>query len=109
MLLGLLLVPSCGYTADAARGEVVAKVRCSPCHHLDSPSTHIGPSLLGVYGRKPSIEGVPFQLWSARSLELWLRNPRAVKPNTKMQIPPLSRRDRQDIIAYLAQRASSLR
>lgn len=109
MCLGLLLLPPCGSAADAARGAIVAKVRCSPCHHLDAPSTHIGPSLLGVYGRKPSIEGVPFQEWSASALDLWLRNPRAVKLNTKMQLPPLSKRDRQDIIAYLAQQADSLR
>ncbi|RMH59320.1 MAG: cytochrome c family protein, partial [Zetaproteobacteria bacterium] len=64
---------------------------------------NIGPSLLGIYGRVPSIDGVPFARWDAAALERWLSNPRAVKPNTRMRIPPLSARDRADIIAYFRQ------
>jgi len=89
------------WAGDAARGRVVASVRCTPCHHLDMTNVLIGPGLLGVYGRKPTISGVPFALWDEKSLDIWLRNPRAVKPNTKMSIPPISDKDRADLIAYL--------
>ncbi len=90
---------------DAARGEVVAKVRCAPCHFLDRTTKRIGPGLAGVYGRAPTITGVPFRVWDRAALDRWLKNPRAVKPNTKMQIPPISERDRRDVIAWLAAQA----
>lgn len=61
----------------------------------------IGPGLFGVYGRQPTISGVPFEVWDRDALEAWLSNPRAIKPNTRMNIPPLKPRDRADIIAYL--------
>jgi len=86
--------------ADAARGKVVAQVRCLPCHHLESHSRSIGPGLLGVFGRAPSIEGVPFDVWDEVTLDAWLRNPRLVKPNPRMALPPIADRDRADIIAW---------
>ena len=90
----------CVSAADIERGEVVAKVRCMPCHHLYDDSKHLGPSLKGIYGRAPTISGVPYKRWDAEALDQWMENSRAVKPNTKMAIPPLSRSDREDIIAY---------
>ncbi|MDQ6991959.1 MAG: c-type cytochrome [Mariprofundus sp.] len=85
---------------DAVRGKIVAKVRCMVCHHLEAPSRSIGPSLLGIYGQAPSITGVPFMTWNDAALDIWLANPRAVKPNTRMALPPIAPRDRADIIAY---------
>jgi len=90
------------FAANAARGGVVAKVRCAPCHHLSSPYKQVGPSLLGIYGKKPSITGVPFEVWDKAALQAWLSNPRDIKANTKMRIPKLSARDRDDIVAWLA-------
>jgi len=89
---------------DAMRGKVVAGVRCAPCHHLNSNFIKVGPGLLGVYGRAPSISGVPFDIWDEMSLAAWLSNPRQVKANTKMLTPHLSDRDRDDIIAWLKTR-----
>lgn len=89
------------WAADADRGRVVAEVRCLPCHHLHLTSTRIGPGLKGVFNRKPTIAGVPFERWDAAALDAWLADPRAIKPNTEMQIPPIAERDRADIIAYL--------
>ena len=86
--------------ADAARGKVVAQVRCMPCHHLNTLLPGIGPGLKGVYGRAPSISGVPFDVWDAATLDAWLTNPRAIKPNTRMALPPIAARDRADIIAW---------
>lgn len=93
--------------ADAARGRVVAEVRCTPCHHLHDESRHLGPSLKGLYGRAPMISDVPFESWDAGALYRWLSNPRAVKPNTKMVISPLSAKDKEDIIAYFKDQAEA--
>ena len=86
------------------RGKVVAGVRCGPCHFLNRSLQKVGPGLAGIYGRAPSITGVPFRRWDAAALEQWLAGPRKVKPNTRMSMPPLSPRDRRDVIAYLASR-----
>ena len=90
--------------ADAARGAVVARVRCGPCHYLDKPLKKVGPGLAGIYNRAPHIAGVPFERWDESALERWLSDPRKVKPNTRMFLPPLSARDREDIIAWLKSR-----
>jgi len=103
LLLSSLLAPCLVFAAegDAQRGKIVAGVRCGPCHHLDSSYIKVGPGLLGVYGKYPSITGVPFDVWDDETLQAWLINPRQVKANTRMLIPALSERDRNDIIAWL--------
>jgi len=81
-------------------------VRCAPCHHLNSNHVKVGPSLLAVFDQPPTISGVPFERWDEAALQQWLLHPRKVKPNTKMLLPYLSERDRNDIIAWLkSQRA----
>jgi len=94
------LLPVFAFAGDAERGRVVAQVRCMPCHHLHLMSRRIGPGLLGIYNRKPTIAGVPFAVWDERALDAWLTNPRAIKANTRMAIPPVAKRDREDLIAY---------
>ncbi len=100
LLLLLLVAPVSGYAADAARGAVVAEVRCLPCHHLHSQWKRIGPGLKDIYGRAPTITGVPFEIWDDAALEAWLSGPRKIKPNTRMSMPPIAARDRADLIAY---------
>ncbi len=87
--------------ADAERGALVAQTRCATCHHLEIPHRLIGPTLKDVFNREPSITGVPYTRWDEAALDAWLENPRAIKPNTKMAIPPINLRDRQDVIEYL--------
>lgn len=87
---------------DAVKGAKIAKGKCGACHYFDKDRKKMGPSLMGIYGRAPSIDAVPFATWDAASLDRWLESPRAVKSNTKMAfkgIPEKARRD--DIIAYL--------
>ncbi|MDQ6954796.1 MAG: c-type cytochrome [Mariprofundaceae bacterium] len=86
---------------NAIRGKIVAGVRCGSCHHLHSTHMKVGPSLAGVFGRKPRIQGVPFNIWDVAALQAWLVNPRQVKANTRMVLPKMSDRDRNDIIAWL--------
>lgn len=104
----LLLSPVAVHAADAARGAVVARVRCSACHFLNRPEKKIGPGLLGIYDRAPSITGVPFKHWDAQALNAWLSGPRKFKLNTTMTLPPLSPRDRADVIAYFRQQRQRL-
>jgi len=98
-----LFVPSFAFAGqgDVERGKIVAGVRCGPCHDLNSNHIKVGPGLAGIYGKKPSIWGVPFDVWDEDALHLWLINPRQVKANTRMVLPALSEHDRNDIIAWL--------
>jgi len=86
---------------DAIRGKTVAMVRCGPCHHLNTIFIKVGPTLKNIYGKKPTIQGVPFDVWDEEALTAWLINPRVIKANTRMLLPHLSERDRHDIIAWL--------
>jgi len=100
-LTAAFLCASTAHAADAARGAVVARVRCMPCHFLNRTEKKLGPGLLGVYGRAPTITGVPFARWDARSLDMWLAGPRRIKKNTTMFLPLPEKRDRADVIAWL--------
>jgi len=91
---------------DAIRGKIVAGVRCAPCHHLDSNYIKVGPGLAGIFGEAPTIRGTPFDVWDEVTLQAWLLNPRQVKANTRMVLPKMSERDRNDIIAWLKSTAS---
>jgi cytochrome c len=107
-VLSMLLLPGPACAADAARGAIIARVRCSACHFLNRPEHKLGPGLLGIYDRAPSISGVPFKRWDAHALDAWLSGPRKVKVNTTMVLPPLTPRDRADVIAYLKQQTRRL-
>jgi len=101
LLINLCLPLTAWAQGDALRGATVAAVRCGSCHHLHTKFIKVGPTLKGIYDRSPSIKGVPFKVWNEDSLTAWLINPRAVKANTRMVLPHLSERDRNDIIAWL--------
>jgi len=87
---------------DVAKGAKLTKGKCKACHSLDQAKKKVGPTLMGIYGQAPSIDGVPFAVWDVSALDAWLESPKAVKPKTKMAfkgIPEKAKRD--DIIAYL--------
>lgn len=87
---------------DAVKGAKIAKGKCGACHYFDKDRKKMGPSLMGVFGRVPSIDGVPFATWDAASLDEWLTDPKAVKSNTKMSFKGIDEKGkRDDIIAYL--------
>ncbi len=100
----LSCTPVMTYAADVKRGAIVARVRCMPCHFLNRKEKKLGPGLLGVYGRAPTITGVPFSRWDAHALDMWLSNPRRIKINTTMLLPPLEKQDRADVIAWLREK-----
>ncbi len=109
LLLLMLVISAPVYAADAERGAVIAKVRCLPCHHLHSEWKLIGPGLKDIYGRAPTITGVPFEVWDDSTLDAWLSGPRKIKPNTRMSMPPIAARDRADLIAYFKSDAKKTR
>jgi len=87
---------------NTGKGAKLAKGKCSACHYFDKDRKKTGPTLMGIYGRTPTIDGVPFAVWDAVALDGWLESPKAVKPKTKMAfkgIPEKEKRD--DLIAYL--------
>jgi len=108
-LMLVLLSPAWVFAADAERGAVVAKVRCLPCHHLHSEWKRVGPGLKDIYGRAPTITGVPFEVWDEAALEAWLSGPRKIKANTRMSMPPIAARDRADLIAYFKRDSEQLK
>ncbi|MBL1353169.1 MAG: c-type cytochrome [Zetaproteobacteria bacterium] len=101
LLLSCFLPTLAWAEGDALRGKTVAMVRCGPCHHLNTGFIKVGPTLKNIYGKKPTIQGVSFDVWDEAALTAWLINPRAIKANTRMRLPYLSTHDRNDIIAWL--------
>lgn len=89
---------------DTTEGASLARRKCASCHYLDRNLRKVGPTLKGVFGRKPSITGIPFETWDEVALDAWLADPKKVKPKTQMAIPGLKDADeRAAIIAYLKQ------
>ncbi|MDX8411037.1 MAG: c-type cytochrome [Mariprofundaceae bacterium] len=89
---------------ESQQGAALTRKKCGSCHYLDRNIRKVGPTLKGVYGRKPSISGIPFELWDEASLHAWMEDPKQVKPKTKMAIPGMKDAgERQAIIDYLKQ------
>jgi len=87
---------------DVVKGGKLTKGKCGACHYFDKAKKKVGPSLMGIYGRAPSIDGLSYATWDAASLDQWLANPKAVKSNTKMAFKGIAEKSkRDDIIAYL--------
>ena len=96
--------------ADVTAGEKVFK-KCVACHKVDG-SNGTGPHLNGVVGRaRGGVEGFAYSEamvsikdpWSPELLEVFLLNPKADVPGTKMGFAGLPNiKDRANVIAYLA-------
>lgn len=112
--LGLVLGTSMAWAdGDASKGEQTAK-QCMACHSLTDASNRVGPSLFGIYGRKPGIaEGYsysePFKkyattadVWNDATLDVWLKEPNHDIPGTKMTFAGIKDDAvRADLIAFL--------
>jgi cytochrome c oxidase assembly protein subunit 11 len=93
---------------NAAAGEKLFATTCSACHALDR--SKVGPPLDGVVGRAAgSVTGYPYSaalahahiVWSAKTLDQWLANPRGFVPGATMPFSLPDEMRRRDIIAYL--------
>ncbi len=98
--------------ADAETGKKVFK-KCHACHNVgEGAKNAVGPELNGVVGRKAgAVEGYNYSdankssgiVWDEKTLDAYLKDPKAVVPGTKMAFPGLpTDSDRADVIAYLA-------
>jgi cytochrome c len=98
---------------DAAAGEAVFK-KCHVCHNIgEGAKNMVGPELNGVVGRHSgTVEGYNYSdanknsglTWDEATLTIYLKNPKAEVPGTKMTFPGLqSEDDIKNVIAYLKQ------
>jgi cytochrome c len=97
---------------DAKRGAEVFKVQCSVCHTATAGGGHsIGPNMHGVVGRQAgTAAGFKFSeamgkvnvAWSPENLDKYLENPWQIAPGTPMALVVPSKKNRDDVIAYLA-------
>jgi cytochrome c len=98
-------------TADAKRGETLAKRKCRACHSFAKGAGHkVGPNLYGVVLRdRGTVEGYRFSSamkakggkWTYADLFTFLANPKAFVKGTKMTLKTAKDKDRADLIAYL--------
>ncbi|MDR3461632.1 MAG: cytochrome c family protein [Beijerinckiaceae bacterium] len=96
---------------DAALGKSVFN-KCAICHTIDPAKKGLGPTLFGVVGRhSASVAGFSYseamkaanKTWDAATLDVYLTDPKALVPGTKMVFPGLSKaEDRANVIAYLS-------
>jgi cytochrome c len=86
--------------------------QCRSCHSVTQGGPNMtGPNLWGVYGRKAASEaGFSYSdglkaagwTWDAERLDQWIKNPRAVVPDTKMTFLGVKdAKKRADIVAFL--------
>jgi cytochrome c len=98
---------------DAVKGEQIFK-KCMACHSITDNKSKVGPSLVGVFGRKvASAEGFNYSdsmkeygatgaVWDEATLNSYLENPKTVVAKTKMAFAGLKKDDeRADLIAFL--------
>ncbi len=115
MIAGAVLVASAGTATaqDAAAGEKVF-AKCKVCHQVgENAKNFVGPVLNGVVGRKAgTYPGYNYSeanknsgiTWDEATLKVYLKNPQAKVPGTKMVFPGLSSdEDIANVIAYLKQ------
>jgi cytochrome c len=110
----LLASMSASMAQDAAAGEKVFLAKCKICHMSpENAKNLVGPSLAGVVGRKAGTvpdyhysdanknSGIT---WDEATLKVYLADPKAKVPGTKMVFPGLkSDDDIANVIAYLKQ------
>lgn len=113
LVLGLLLLfATTGpvVAADVEAGKIVFK-KCALCHTAEAGKNKIGPSLFGIVGRKSAslatynysdaMKGFK-HTWDPQTLDVYLTDPHAEVPGTKMIFPGLKdKTDRANLIAYL--------
>ncbi len=110
-VMAILAVSSAAYAdGDAVAGKSVFN-KCAICHSPAPGKTIVGPTLFGVVGRpSASVPGFSYsdamkaanKTWDAATLDVYLTDPKAMVPGTKMIFAGLPKtEDRANVIAYL--------
>jgi cytochrome c len=107
----LMAAPPALAAGDAAAGQALFKAKCGVCHSVAAGQNRVGPSLFGVVGRPAGTapnyhyseaNKTSGKTWDNATLDVYLTNPKALIPGTKMIFPGLAAAtDRADVIAYL--------
>lgn len=108
----VLLIATAGpaAAADTARGQELYR-KCVSCHTLDANGRNrAGPRLHGLFGRvagsvtdyrySDALKGSGI-IWTAQTLDAYLKDSEAFVPGTKMYGGLSLDQDREDLIAYL--------
>lgn len=109
----LLAAAGPGWAQDAASGEKIF-AQCRACHQIgENAKNGVGPVMNGILGRKAgTVEGYNYSdanktsglTWDEATMLVYLENPKAKIPGTKMVYAGLKdEARRKDLIAYLAQ------
>lgn len=101
-------------SGDPVNGQTVFEQLCGICHAVtvDGSGPPMGPNLFGVVGRKvgsePNYAMYSAALkafdgeWDVATLDEYLNNPTSKVPGTIMPVMLPDKKDRTDVIAYLA-------
>ena len=100
--------------ADIENGQTIVAQRCGFCHAVsrESGGPMAGPSMMGLIGRKaagqpdfamysPALKGYSVT-WSVETLDEYLASPLTKVPGTTMPVGLPDKKERGDVIAYLA-------
>lgn len=108
--LAALAAAGSALAADVEAGKTIFK-KCALCHTNEPGKNKIGPSLFGIVGRKSaSLDNYNYSdamkdfkhTWTPQTLDVYLRDPHAEVPGTKMIFPGIKdKTDRANLIAYL--------
>lgn len=94
---------------NAHRGQVLYAQQCTACHAVDV--NKVGPMHRGVLGRRAgrladytySEELADAKIvWTLKTLDAWLADPEELIPGQRMGFAVKSRKERADLVAYLA-------
>jgi len=108
-LIGLFSVAALA-AGDAAAGKRLYQTRCLGCHGGDGTAPTLGPSLVGIIGRKAGTgeSGVHSRAlvdsditWNASSLRKFLATPTKQVPGTIMPTGVPNAQEIDDLVAYL--------
>ena len=96
---------------NAVAGKAIYEARCAGCHEEGHGQVTLGPSLVGIIGRKAGTQGGGTNsrgltesgiTWDEASLRSYLASPSDKVHGTIMPVGVKEPRERDDLIAYLA-------